>query len=35
MVAAVYILCPDCTHTTNIHKEDGCHAYKCKCKKGF
>lgn len=27
-----YILCKSCTHTTNIHDEDGvCHAYNCTC----
>lgn len=33
-MAEVYILCSECTHTTNIHKEDGCHAYGCGCTKG-
>ena len=27
-----YILCEGCTHTTNVHDEDGvCHAYLCTC----
>ena len=33
-MAEVYILCSECTHTTNIHNKDGCHAYECSCKKG-
>ena len=27
-----FVLCETCTHTVNIHDEDGvCHAYQCEC----
>lgn len=27
-----YIICKNCTHTVNIHNEEGvCKAYKCSC----
>lgn len=27
-----YIICKYCTHTVNIHNEEGvCEAYKCSC----
>lgn len=31
----IYTTCPDCSHTTLIHNESGCHAYKCDCKKEY
>lgn len=32
-MAKIYVICQECTHTANIHAEDGCHAYGCTCKK--
>ena len=34
-MAAVYVLCPECTHTTNIHNAEGCQAYRCTCLRCF
>lgn len=34
-MAEIYTLCPDCTHTTNIHNETGCRAHGCDCKKEY
>lgn len=31
-MSGIYVLCGECSHTTNVHRDGKCLAYKCNCK---